>query len=360
MKLGLARRGYSPSGGAEAYLKRFADGLAAAGHQPVLFASEQWPDWPHELRVLRGGKFPADFARALAADAAACDYLFSLERVLACDCYRAGDGVHAAWLERRAKHEPRWRSLFRKLQGKHRELLRLEQAMFRERTARRVVANSRLVKDEIVAHYGYPAEQIDVIYNGVPAAASLEQSAIWRGEVRRELGLGEQAYVLLFAGSGWERKGLKFAIDAIDRAGPVEPTLLVAGHGRPSSMPKSPHVRYLGAVRGLSRYLAAADAFVLPTLYDPFSNACLEALAAGLPVITTTANGFAEILEAGEGEAVTDPAETAALAHAIETWAPLERREAVRERLREKGRAFTVERNVRETLAVVQGRPTGH
>jgi UDP-glucose:(heptosyl)LPS alpha-1,3-glucosyltransferase len=354
MKLGLARRGYSSSGGAEAYLKRFAYGLAAAGHQPVLFASERWPEWPHELRVLAGGRSPGAFARALLAETSACDYLFSLERVLACDCYRAGDGVHAAWLERRARHEAPWRPLFRRLSGKHRELLRLEETMFRHRTARRVIANSRMVKEEIVAAYGYPAGQIDVIYNGVPAAPSPAQLADWRREKRRELGLEDGDYVVLFAGSGWERKGLRFAIEAMNRAALAGSVLLVAGHGRPGAMPASTRTRYLGAVRGLARTLAAADAFILPTLYDPFSNACLEALAAGLPVITTTANGFAEILEPGEGEAVADPADTPALARAIESWAPRARRDEAREPLREKGRAFTVERNVRETLAVVK------
>jgi UDP-glucose:(heptosyl)LPS alpha-1,3-glucosyltransferase len=146
------------------------------------------------------------------------------------------------------------------------------------------------------------------------------------------------------------------AIHAINEAALPRPTLLVAGRGNPRWMPRSSRTRYLGPVRGLGRWLAAADAFVLPTIYDPFSNACLEALAAGLPVITTAANGFAEIIEPGiEGEVVADPADTLALAEAIERWASVTRRAEARERLREKGARFSVEENLRQTLRAIEG-----
>ena len=75
-------------------------------------------------------------------------------------------------------------------------------------------------------------------------------------------------------------------------------------------------------------------------------------------MITSTANGFAEILAPDEGTAVADPTDVRALALAIESWAPVERRAAVRERLRAKGAEFSVERNVRETLEAL-GVPPG-
>src|SRR4029434_7340787 len=54
---------------------------------------------------------------------APCDFLLSLERIWECDAYRAGDGVHASWLERRARFEPRWRPFLRRFNRKHREIL---------------------------------------------------------------------------------------------------------------------------------------------------------------------------------------------------------------------------------------------
>jgi UDP-glucose:(heptosyl)LPS alpha-1,3-glucosyltransferase len=114
-------------------------------------------------------------------------------------------------------------------------------------------------------------------------------------------------------------------------------------------------VRYLGERTDVSCLLTAVDGFLLPTLYEPFSNACLEALAAGRPVITSRFNGFSEIIEPGvEGEVVDDPADIQALARAIESWAIPDRRAAVFERLREKGATFSIERNVQETLALLE------
>src|SRR5438093_13519022 len=104
MKIALVRRGYSASGGAEAFLKRFAQALVEKGHECVLFASPEWPraEWPHGKLCVVDGKSPRAFADALAAmkPRKRCDFLFSLERIWNCDCYRAGDGVHRAVLER--------------------------------------------------------------------------------------------------------------------------------------------------------------------------------------------------------------------------------------------------------------------
>jgi UDP-glucose:(heptosyl)LPS alpha-1,3-glucosyltransferase len=131
--------------------------------------------------------------------------------------------------------------------------------------------------------------------------------------------------------------------------------LLVAGNGRAGTMPRSERTRFLGPRSDVPRLLAAADVFILPTIYDPFSNACLEALAAGLPVITTKANGFAEIIQNGaEGEVVAEPSDVLGLARAVERWMPHDRREAATERLRSLGARFSIEENVRQTLAVIE------
>lgn len=356
MKLALVRRGHSATGGAEAYLKRFAQALAAAGHTAVLYTSPDWPaaEWPFELRRVAGTS-PATFARALAAlePRQTCDLVFSLERVWECDCFRAGDGVHAAWLARRARDEPFWKPLFRRLQPKHRQIVALESSMLRERKARAVIVNSRMVAREIVEQYGYPPERIHLVYNGVPPAPTVDEQQRARAEVRRELALTEDEYVVLFAGSGWDRKGLAYAIGAVERAH-SRPLLLVAGSGNRRQMPTSERVRYLGPIPGLARHLAAADAFILPTKYDPFSNACLEALAAGRPVITTSANGFAEVVTPNEGAIIPEAKDIAALAAALDHWSSRDLREGAHAFIRSTAAPFSIERNLTETLTVLE------
>jgi len=358
MKIGLVRRGYSATGGAERYLLRFATALSEAGHTPVLFASTAWPQdaWSLGPRVSVHGENPGQFAAALErlVSRRHCDFLFSLERVSACDCYRAGDGVHRAWLARRARHEPWIETWFRKLRPMHRELLLLETQLFKNRRARAVIANSALVRDEIVHHFGYPADRIRIIPNGVPAPASTAETAAMRLKTRAELGYDENDPIVLFVGSGWERKGLNYAVHAINAVKNPNAQLLVAGRGNPAECPTSRRTRFLGTDYDVRSLYAAADVFLLPTLYDPFSNACLEAFSYGLPVVTTRDNGFCELLTTGvDGHVLENPADTTGMAQALDTWTTEGRADDARESIRRTASVWTIERNLEATLAVV-------
>jgi UDP-glucose:(heptosyl)LPS alpha-1,3-glucosyltransferase len=206
-----------------------------------------------------------------------------------------------------------------------------------------------MVKEEIIRIYGFPAEKIDVVHNGVPLQ-SLQRGEQDRGSTREALGLGEKDIAVLFAGSGWERKGLRFAIEAVQRAGL---RLLVAGRGESRKF-ASPRVQFLGVVHEMPSLYAAADIFLLPTIYDPFSNACLEALAAGRPVITTRGNGFSEIIEsARQGTIIEDPRDIDAIADALHFWSdPGRRVQAHVENLALAAR-YDISANVARTLQIL-------
>ncbi len=348
MKIGLIRRGFSATGGAESYLLRLARGLEQAGHTPILITSHVWPvdRWPHGEIIRLPGRNPGEFAAAFAKERAAigCDVTFSLERVPGCDVFRAGDGVHAAWQTRREKFEPFYKSWFRILNRKHAALQELEAGVFQ--TARFVIANSRMVADEILRWYNYPEKQIRIVPNGIgPALPGPSREA-----ARAKLQVQPNAFCLLFVGTGWGRKGLRTAIDAVEYLGEGA-VLLVAGRG-PAKQYASPSVRFLGPLSDLSEVFAAADVFTLPTIYDPFSNACLEALAAGLPVVTTTGNGFSEIIQRGIHGDVVKPGDVYALAHALMLW----RGRAWKETAfacQELASKYSIERNVAATLEVL-------
>ncbi len=350
MRVGLVRRGYSGTGGAESYSIRFAHALAQAGHTPVLFTAANWPagQWPGEIIQLHTTS-PAGFDTQVRAARARCDVLFSLERLSACDVYRAGDGVHRAWLERRARYEARWRGCLREINPKHRQLLALESALFRPEHTRHVIANSQMVEREIRELFSYSA--ISVIYNGLPAESfCLRHDA--HSPLRKSLGISPDDCLVFFAGSGWERKGLAFALAACSRA-PRAVHLVIAGRGRiPREVPARTH--FLGPVRNIAEWLAASDVFILPTIYDPFSNACLEAHAAGLPVITTAANGFAEILQDGHtGSVISQPDGIDALIEALTYWSDPDRREHARPLITAQAAEFTIERNLEQTLQII-------
>jgi UDP-glucose:(heptosyl)LPS alpha-1,3-glucosyltransferase len=356
LNIGFVRRGYSQSGGAEAYLKRLAHGVVEAGHEAQLITTEEWPqnEWPFgPIRHLQSGSV-AEFAGDLEKirPQLRCDVLMSLERVWSCDVYRAGDGVHRAWLTLRRKFELPLERFVRGLNRKHRDILRLEEALLANRGADRVIVNSEMVKTEIVDLYGYSTDQIDIVRNGVPTGQFRFDPKL-REESRDQLKVKPDEIALLFAGSGWERKGLRFAIAAMALCKDRKMRLLVAGRGNQRYY-KSKHVQFLGEVPDPVPIYSAADIFILPTIYDPFSNACLEALACGLPVITTRSNGFSEIIEQGVHGSIVDFANNlAGLRDAIQFWSQAQRRAAVRSTNTQRAAQFDISVNVARTLEIL-------
>lgn len=349
MNIGLVRRGHSPTGGAEAYLIRLASALQTLGHLPVLVTSADWPEsrWINPRIVRLHGADPGEFAAAFSRAETGCDIHLSLERVPGCEVHRAGDGVHAAWLDRRKACEPFWRRATRWLNPKHAQLLKLEKEVFNPSHTRAIIANSRLVREEILAHSNFPAEKISVVYNGL-SSPTLPADRL---ASRQKFELNPGDFCVLFVGTGWERKGLRTAIRAVEKMKGA--TLLVAGRG-PADAFHSSCGKFVGPTRDLSALFGAADLFVLPTYYDPFSNACLEALAAGLPVITTPANGFSEILKPGTHGAIVSEGDADALAQEMEKWRDPQTLETARSLCRDRAAEFSIERNARETLRVLE------
>src|SRR5436853_4188958 len=156
LTIGFVRRGFSFDGGAESYLKRLATGVAEKGHQVRLYTSGEWTpaEWPFGPIIRLDGRSAIAFAdevekrepraaRRAAAPGLDCDVLMSLERIWRCDVYRAGDGVHRAWLERRAKVGGLWQKLSALLNRKHSAAIALEKSLFANGGAGRVIANSR-------------------------------------------------------------------------------------------------------------------------------------------------------------------------------------------------------------------------
>lgn len=328
MRLGLVRLKYEPGGGAETTLELLARGLMERGHQVHVIASA-WQGTPPVGLSVHSVPAPGRGAARLRAFAAAArrqaealelDTWLSLERVPGAPVFRAGDGCHAAWLKRRAVYEgplKRWSFAFNPL---HRAFLDLERRTLTAPELVKVIANSHLVARELEEFYGLGPDRVTVIHNAVDEAR-LEPARrpAARQERRRELGLDQGQAALLFLGSGFERKGLAFAIQALAHL--PEVVLLVAGRDRVSAYQSLARrlgvpgrVRFLGQ-QDAPGLLAAADTMVLPTIYDPCANSCLEALYLGLPVVTTLANGASEFVQEGvNGCLLSEPADAPALA----------------------------------------------
>ena len=362
LTIGFLRRGYSSTGGVEAYLKGLAVGLRAESHRVVLLGTSEWPEseWPGgEILQCKGGtlmEYSDEVVRQKASSGVIFDLILSVEKVPGCDLYRTDEGIHAAWLAQRGRYITAWERLFQWISPKHREKLRLEKQLFTSVGARRVISLSEKINREIGEYYGYPAAQISMIRNGVPSRGVTTPEQ--RVAARKELGIPADEKVILFVGTGWERKGLRFAIRAVESLNDPSVKLLVAGSGSQKRY-ASTSVRFLGGVQKMPMVYDAADIFLLPTIFDPFPLAGLEALSAGLPIITTSANGVSEVITPGiHGEVIDEPSDVSALVTALRKWLGIL---SDRPRLDQACSAcaalaleFTLERNLKQTLVVIR------
>jgi len=328
LKLAIVRQRYNPFGGAERFVARALPALERAGAVVTLIArrAEGWG----ARRMLRvdpwylGGLWRDwSFARAARAAwrSAGFDLVQSHERIPGCDVYRAGDGVHRRWLELRSRTVSLLGRLAIALNPRHRYLCRAEKRMFEHPRLRAVICNSRMVRDEIRQRFRVAPEKLHVIYSGVDLEHfSLAARERLRGAARAELGCAPRDTLFLFVGSGFARKGLAAAIDALALADHPGFRLAVAGTDRDAARfaaraaPLGARVRLLGGREDVRPLYAAADCFILPSRYDPFPNTALEALAMGLPAIVSTRSGAAEIIEAGANGWVCEPDDAAGLA----------------------------------------------
>jgi UDP-glucose:(heptosyl)LPS alpha-1,3-glucosyltransferase len=312
MRLAIIRQRYTPYGGAERFVEAALEALLERNVAISLYTRE-WPQT--RLQLIEPvvcdpffiGRLWRDwgFARAVcdAIGGAQADLVQSHERLTCCDVYRAGDGVHAVWLEERLRHASALQRLSVRTSLFHRYVLRAEARLFASPWLRAVICNSKMVRDEIRARFGVPEERLHVIYNAVDSEAFHPGLNTHRADVRVRHHIGETSTVFLLVGSGFARKGVAAAISAIAQLPPTTHLLVVGRDGQQSRYERlarrhgiADRVSFAGAQVDPKPYFGAADAFVLPTLYDPCPNAALEAMACALPVITSTKSGVAELL----------------------------------------------------------------
>lgn len=362
MKIAFIRRRFSPSGGAELYLQRLMEALVSDGHQIHLYAEKWQAQLPgivfhtvpvSGLRSQRPVRFALAVDKMLSAEEFDC--VFSLERTLKQHIYRAGDGVHCRWLLLRMKYAPVWKRFFIGLSLFHRNMLKLEASVFNPINTGRIIVNSEMVRREIHSYFRYPDSRIHLVRNGVDISRF---SSGKRDETRARFGLNPSDFVLLFVGSGWERKGLQFLVPLMKRLRDYEAQnqstkfkLLVAGKGnKPLFAPEN--IIFAGQVKDIQNLYSAADLFVFLPIYEPSANVVYEALASNLPVITSATNGASELIQNGvNGAVIQDPADLESTYSAVLYWFNKKRSGAT---IKIDKNILSIERNVSETLSVIE------
>jgi len=239
----------------------------------------------------------------------------------------------------------------------YRLIMALENRFYRDPRVH-LAAVSQLTACELAAHYG--RNDVTVIPNAVDLAKfNLQERLCRRDASRRALDLAQNEFVLLLVGNDWKKKGLTPLLKAVAANRDFPLRLLVVG--RDNRAPFLEQIRlldlgnrvsFLGPSPDIMHFYAAADAYTGPSLHDSFALPPIEAMAAGLPVITSAMNGGSQIITEGvDGFVLKDPEDNARLAELIRSLC--ESRELCRsvgENAARTAQSYTWERNASETF----------
>ncbi|MDA1001688.1 MAG: glycosyltransferase family 4 protein, partial [bacterium] len=241
MKIALIRNSVHRGGGVERYVWLLARELDRRGHEVHLFA-RRCPELPapgvtfHPVKARGLLSFfkVINFAREAGKKLREqrFDIIHSCDRIFSCDIYRAGEGLHREWLRVSETYLPAWKAMLRRLDPLHIVLQRIEKTLIAGGGARRVTAISKKGAEEIRRHFGI--EDVPVIYNGVDAEEFSPPGPGEREAIRNEMGIPDDAFVVLYVGSGFFRKGLRYLIAGFSRVAQEEGRalrLIVAGKG---------------------------------------------------------------------------------------------------------------------------------
>ena len=329
-RIAIIRQKFRFDGGGERIVSRKKSILENQGHEVTLITRKWQEDSesviccnpPKLTRVLRDSLFAKHALQT--ADRHGFDLVQSHERIPGCMVYRAGDGVHASWLQQRSR-AMNWLSRQSQVfSSYHRYVLKAEKELFEHPQLRTVICNSRMVQQEIAEQFTISPSKLKLIYNGVDTKIFHPELKQHRNSLRKELDIPESSPVYLFVGSGFERKGVNRLLNGLKEVSGSYAIIvgrdksMIQTHRLSQDLGVADRVRFVGVQENVAPYYGAADTFVLPTLYDPFPNSVMEAMASGLPVITSSKCGGAEFIQNGENGFICDSLDQAALIDAMQ------------------------------------------
>ena len=340
-KILFIRFSNSPYGGAQRYLKRLDNELKSLGVETNIIFSKLPKILPSWLKVLLFDRYIKQITKKQKSS-----LIFSLDRVSRVDIYRAGDGVHKEYLKTKGFS----------LNPLHLVYLYLEKQTFN--SAKLIIANSNMVKEQIVNNYKIDEKKITVIYNGIPIPNSIDEISAKKRLVD-EFGIDKNRAIILFVGSGFERKGVMEFLKIISLIKTPYTAFIVGKDKNITKYKKEAKklgieesVIFTGARSDVEIFYDASDIFLFPTKYEPFSNVILEAMSRRCIVFTTRQNGASEVIE---NKFIMDSANDISIYKRIETL--LNNRAKLteyKEKAQYIAKDFSIEHNAKKTLEAIE------
>jgi len=335
MRVGLVLDHYDPRrGGVEQWTSQFCDYLLSRGDDVHVVASGFADHLTQQITRHHVPPAQSQLAWGAAVETRLRELDFDIVHDMgvgwSCDILQPHGGCRAAWFEQSLKMLPPWKRCVKRLAAgclpRYRSFSQLSQRQAGGQHL--VLALSQMTRRDLAERDGVPWNRLRLVYNGVDLQRfSPDHRGQHRERMRQELGLGDQTLFLIIA-HNLKLKGLPTLLKSMSRLvdSNADAHLLVVGRQRTSAFRRQarrlgigPNVTFLGPVDDPTRCYAAADVYVQPSYYDCCSLVVLEALASGLPVVTTKYNGAGELLVQNQhGYVIDDPGDPGPLADAMQ------------------------------------------
>lgn len=338
--IALLKSSAQQHGGLEKYASRVALAFAALGSKvSILTTGPTKPPsnplisfhpfktmrWPSFLRMEQFDRYTAEWIEREKPD-----LVFGMDRNRFQTHFRAGNGVHISYLKSRIFTEGKCKHWMCLMNPMHRKILELEKSAFENPRLQKIIANSYMVKKELLENYKVDPQKIEVIHNGVEWQ-EMEAPFSQRDEAKKELikkfHLDPDCFHFLFIGNGYLRKGLNVLLQALSRMKTHPFHLSIVGkdnqietfQAKAIQLGLKNKVRFFGSIDDITPFYQLSDALVIPSFYDPFANVTVEALAMGLSIVSSKHNGGHEVMTEKTGILVENLLAIDSLQNALET-----------------------------------------
>ena len=325
MKISIAIEKFDPSqGGAEKYCWDLAHFLGSQGNEVEIICLKSVEPLSPLINVTRVHpiKFP-QFLRHLTysllhylkVKKMDTDVNLSMGNTFYMDIYQPHGGSHFAWSEKELlRYDPRIRALMkfvRRVSVKNVVQRAMEWWIFNV-TKPEVIAISKMVEQDIISWFDYPADRIHLIPNGIDTNRFSVDNKIYMSEIRTKYGIDETAFVFVFSATiNLKLKGFDILVKACTHLKDIPFKVLIAGHSTSwaRNMVKNASLEdrfiFAGKVHDMEKVYASCNCLVHPSYYDACSLVVLEALASGTRVITTIANGASMFINSDNGYVIS-------------------------------------------------------
>jgi len=339
-KVALIKRRFGKFGGLEKYAFRLTQAFAQEGCEVHILTSDATPQnrlpssvFLHRFDVesILGFRTIDLFDRACARFLSKnpMDIVFGLDRARSQTHIRAGNGVHAAYLQQRKISDSFLKQCTYSVNPLHNLMLEIEKQAFEDPNLKRLFTNSQLVKEQVLNTYSTDPKKITVVHNGVEWKEYASPFSTWL-EAKAKIAGGSKidptSFQFLFIGNGYQRKGLSHLLHGLALLKNQDFHLSVVGKEKNSNVYKqlavklglADKVTFFGPQKNSTPFYQLADALIIPSIYDPFANVTVEALAMGVFVVSSSFNGGKEVLEESTGTVIDSLTDPESIKHSLE------------------------------------------